>query len=185
MKVAVYIRVSTFDQNPENQKVELLDYIKRNDTMELYKVYEDKVSGAKDSRPQLNELMKDARQHRFKHVVFWKVDRLGRNAIHTQTVAEEWKKLGITFTITSLGIDTSTPSGKFIFGIFAQFAEMERALTVERVNLMYKRLRKNIADDGFYVNRQGEKKKSFGRPKGSKDKNPRRKSGYYLRYTKK
>src|SRR4030042_5698203 len=129
MKVALYVRVSKFDQNPANQKRELLDYVMTNPNWELFDVYEDITSGAKESRPRLNDLMEDARKGLFGHVIFWKVDRLGRNAIHTQTIAEEWKKLGITFTITSLNIDTSTASGKFIFGIFAQFAEMERGMT--------------------------------------------------------
>jgi len=185
MKVAIYVRVSKFDQNPENQKRELLDYVKRNSDWELYDVYEDITSGAKESRPRLNDLMQDARQRLFNHLIFWKVDRLGRNAIHTQTIAEELKKMGISFTITSLNIDTSTPSGKFIFGIFAQFAEMERAMTIERVNLMYDRLRDDIKNQGFYVNRKGKKRTSFGRPKGKKDEHPRRKSGYYLRWGKK
>jgi len=185
MKVAIYIRVSKFDQNPANQKRELLDYIKRKPEWELYDVYEDITSGAKESRPRLNDLMQDARQRLFNHLIFWKVDRLGRNAIHTQTIAEELKKMGISFTITSLNIDTSTPSGKFIFGIFAQFAEMERAMTIERVNLMYDRLRDDIKNQGFYVNRKGKKRTSFGRPKGKKDEHPRRKSGYYLRWGKK
>ena len=183
MKVAIYVRVSKFDQNPENQKRELVDYIKRKPDWELYDIYEDIVSGAKESRPRLNDLMIDARNGLFKHVIFWKVDRLGRNAIHTQTIAEEFKRLGITFTITSLDIDTSTASGKFIFGIFAQFAEMERAMTIERVNLMYARLRKEMKDNnGFYINSKGQKRTSFGRPKGAKDKKQRKKGGYYLRY---
>lgn len=185
MIVAIYVRVSKFDQNPENQKRELLDYVKRNPDWELFQVYEDITSGAKESRPRLNDLMQDARQRLFNHLIFWKVDRLGRNAIHTQTIAEELNKLGITFTITSLNIDTSSASGRFIFGIFAQFAEMERALTVERVNLMYGRLRKEINEKGYYLNRKGEKRTTFGRPKGKRDTKQRRKSGYYQRWCKK
>jgi DNA invertase Pin-like site-specific DNA recombinase len=185
IKVAIYVRVSTLDQNPENQSIELLDYVKRFSDYELHKVYEDKVSGAKDSRPALDKLMQDSRKKLFDHVIFWKVDRLGRNAIHTQTVAEEWRKLGITFTITTLGIDTSTPAGKFIFGIFAQFAEMERALIIERTNLSLSRIRKEIEEKGYYINKDGEKRTTLGRPKGQKDKKVRTKSGYYQRWAKK
>jgi len=185
VKVVLYIRVSKFDMNPMNQKRELIDYVKSRPTWTLVDIYEDIVSGAKESRPRLNDLMADARKHKFQHLLFWKVDRLGRNAIHTQTIAEELKKLGISFTITTLDIDTSTPSGKFIFGILAQFAEMERSLTVERVNLMYSRLRKEIDEKGYYINKKGERRTTLGRPKGAKDENPRRKSGYYLRYAKK
>jgi DNA invertase Pin-like site-specific DNA recombinase len=182
MKTAVYCRVSTLDQNPENQKVELLDYTKRME-YDIFRVYEDKTSGAKDSRPQLDQLMKDARNKLFKHVIFWKVDRLGRNAIHTQTIAEEWYKLGISFSITTLGIDTSTPAGKFIFGIFAQFAEMERALIIERTNLAMKRIKKELKEKGYYITKDGKKRYSLGRPKGAKDKEDRRRSGYWKRWS--
>lgn len=168
--VAIYARVSTLDQHPENQIISLKEYVDNRKDWELFKLYQDKVSGAKQSRPQLDQLMKDARQRKFDHVVFWKVDRLGRNAIHVQTIANEWKKLGIDFTITTLGIDTSTTSGRFIFGIMAQFAQMEREMTSERTKLAYQKAKK-----------QG---KHWGRPKGSKDKKPRKKSGYYIRWIK-
>lgn len=182
MKTVIYARVSTMDQHPENQIVELKEYVSNQPRLHLVDVYEDKVSGAKESRPALDRLMQDARAHKFEHVIFWKVDRLGRNAIHTQTVISEWKKLGISFTITTLGIDTNTPTGEFIFGIFAQFAQMERALFVERVNLGVKRVRKNLKDKGEHETRSGSVITKMGRPKGSKDKDVRRKSGYYMRW---
>jgi len=183
MKVAIYARVSTIDQHPENQINELNEFVANRNDWELVDEYIDKTSGAKDSRPELDRLMKDARLKKFNHVIFWKVDRLGRNAIHTQTVANEWKKLGISFTITTLGVDTSTPTGKFIFGIMAQFAEMERALTIERTKLAMKRIKKDIDDKGFHVTKDGKKIKKLGRPKGSKDRKQRRKSGYHKRWS--
>jgi len=183
-KTAIYVRVSTLDQHPENQLLELEEYVNLQPDLELWDIYEDKTSGAKESRPALNRLMNDARKRKFQHVVFWKVDRLGRNAIHTQTVVNEWKKLGITFTITTLNIDTKTPAGEFIFALFAQFAQMERALIVERVNAGLNRVKKNIEDKGYHVTDEGKKIKKLGRPKGSKDKKKRRKSGYYQRWAK-
>ena len=152
---------------------------------EIQQEYMDKVSGAKDSRPALDNLMKDARKGKFKHIVFWKIDRLGRNAIHIQTIAEEWKKLGISFTITTMDIDTSKPSGMFIFGIFAQFAQMERALTVERTKTKILQIKKSIDEKGYYKTKDGKKITSLGRPKGKKDSRPRRKSGYYQRWVNK
>jgi DNA invertase Pin-like site-specific DNA recombinase len=181
-RTVIYARVSTLDQTPENQLIALREYVSINPQLELVDVYEDRVSGAKDSRPELNRLMEDARKKKFDHVVFWKVDRLGRNAIHTQTVANEWKKLGISFTITTLGIDTSTPAGTFLFGIMAQFAEMERNLIIERTNLGLNRVKKNLDTKGYHTTNEGRKIKKLGRPKGSKDKKKRRKSGYYRRW---
>ena len=180
-KISLYARVSRLDQHPENQLIELKEYIERHPEFELYNVYEDKISGAKETRPALDRLMQDARKHLFKHVIFWKVDRLGRSALHTYQIVEEWKKLDITFTITTLGIDTSTPAGKFIFGIMAQYAELEREQIVERTNLAMKRIKKEIEKKGYYVTKEGKKIYTMGRPKGKKDKKPRKRRGYFLR----
>jgi DNA invertase Pin-like site-specific DNA recombinase len=186
MKVALYCRVSTLDQNPENQKIELLDYVKHNsDRFELFDVYEDTTSGAKDSRPALDRLMRDARARLFQHVIFWKVDRLGRNAVHVQTVANEWKNLGISFSISTLNLDTTTPLGEFIFGVMAQFAQMERALIVERTNLGLSRIKKELEKGNGYKAKSGRVITKLGRPKGSKDQGPRVKRGYVLRDYKK
>ena len=181
-KTAIYSRVSTIDQRPELQSEKLLEYVNETQDLVFYKLYEDKTTGAKTSRPALDKLMKDARAHNFQHVVFWKVGRLGRNAIHVQTVANEWKKLGITFTITSMNIDTSNAMGRFIFGVMAQFAEMERDMGCERSKLNADYIKRQIEKNGYYVTKEGKKITKRGRPKGSRDKNPRRKSGYYRRW---
>lgn len=182
MLVALYARVSKVDQNPENQIIELKEHLKRNPNYELYKVYKDKISGAKNTRPALDRLMQDARKRLFNHVIFWKVDRLGRSALHTYQIVEEWKKLGITFSITTLGVDTSNPTGKFIFGIMAQYAELEREQIVERTNLSMKRIKKSIDEKGYYITKDGKKITSLGRPKGKKDSKKRKLSGYYQRW---
>jgi DNA invertase Pin-like site-specific DNA recombinase len=167
MTVALYCRVSKLDQHPENQEIELKDYAKRNN-FEIYKIYIDRISGAKDSRPALNGLMTDARKKLFNAVVIWKVDRLGRSVAHMSQVIQEWQNLGIDLIITTLGIDTRTPTGKLILGILSQIAEFERELIRERILLGLERRKK-----------QGKK---LGRPKGSKDKERRPKSGYYRRW---
>ena len=167
MTVALYCRVSKLDQHPENQIIELKDYSKRNN-FEIYKIYIDKISGAKDTRPALNDLMTDARKKMFNTVLIWKVDRLGRSVAHMSQVIQEWQNLGIDLIITTLGIDTRTPTGKLILGILSQIAEFERELIRERILLGLERRKK-----------QGKK---LGRPKGSKDKERRSKSGYYRRW---
>jgi len=173
-KVALYARVSTIDQNPENQLLALREYVKNhrdeygNRDMEIYHEYVDYISGSKQSRTELNKLMINARNHRFSDVIIWKVDRLGRSTLHMYQIVEEWKKLGINFIITTLNIDTNTPSGKLIFGILGQIAEFERELTRQRTKLAYQRAKKE--------------KRPWGRPQGSQDKKPRKKSGYYMRW---
>lgn len=180
MKVAIYSRVSTIDQNPEFQTKELKRYVE-NKGWELIKFYEDKITGTKDTRPQLDKLMQDARQHKFNHVVVWKVDRIGRSALHTYQIVEEWRKLGISFTISTLGVDTNTPIGKFVFGIMNQYAELEREQIVERTQLALKQIKKDIKEKGFYITKEGKKITSLGRPKGRTDKTPRKRRGYFLR----
>ena len=71
MKVAIYSRVSTSEQHPENQVISLTKYA-QDRGFEIYDTYIDRASGSKDSRPSLNELMIDARQRRFDAVLVWK-----------------------------------------------------------------------------------------------------------------
>jgi DNA invertase Pin-like site-specific DNA recombinase len=182
-KVALYCRVSTRDQNPENQILELKDYAKRNN-FEIYNIYTDKISGAKMSRPKLNELLVDARRHKFKAVIIWKVDRLGRSTIHMTQIVQELNNLGIELIITTLGVDTRTPSGKLVLGVLMQIAEFERELIRERINLGLERRKKELKEKGYFI-KNGKKITKLGRPKGKKDeKGRRRKSGYYRRWEK-
>ena len=170
MKVALYCRVSKEEQNPENQELELKDFAKNRD-FKIYETYTDKISGAKDSRPALNELMTDARNKYFDAVIVWKLDRLGRSLQHLIQIIQEWKNLNIDFICITEPIDTTSASGELIFHIFGAIAQFERQLITERINLGLERARK-----------QG---KPIGRPKGKKDTKIRRKSGYYQRWSKK
>lgn len=184
-KTAIYARVSTIDQNPKLQIEELIEFVKRNKDWELTQIYEDKITGVKESRPELDHLLRDARSGMFNHIVFWKVSRLGRSALHTYQIVEEWKRLGITFSVMTLGVDTNTASGKFIFSIMAQFAELERENIVEQTNLAMKYIKKQLKKNGKYKTKEGKIITKLGRPKGKKDKIPRKKRGYYLRDRKK
>jgi len=167
MKVAIYVRVSKEDQHPENQIYELEEFAKDRN-FDVYYTYVDKISGSKDSRPALNELMIDSREKRFNAVLVWKLDRLGRSLQHLIQIIQEWNNLGIDFICKTQPIDTTTNEGKLIFHIFGAIAEFERGIIRERINSGLDRAR-----------RQGKK---LGRPKGAKDKKRRKKGGYYLRY---
>lgn len=167
MKVAIYARTSKSDQKPENQTQELQNYAKTHN-YEIVEIYEDRVSGAKATRPGLDRLMQDARAGRFNAVVIWKIDRLGRSVVHMAQVIQEWRNLGVDLIITTLGVDTSTPVGKLVLGVLMQIAEFERELIRERILLGLQRRR-----------RQG---KPLGRPKGAVDKRRRHRLGYYQRW---
>jgi len=183
IRVALYCRVSKLDQHPENQEIELKRYAELNN-FEIYDIYIDKISGAKASRPRLNDLLVDARKKQFKAVIIWKVDRLGRSTIHMTQVIQELNNLGIELIITTLGVDTRTASGKLVLGVLMQIAEFERELIRERINLGLNRRKKQLKEKGYFI-KDGKRVTRLGRPKGKKDSKGRRsKSGYYRRWEK-
>lgn len=132
MKVALYARVSTVDQEPENQLQELRRYIEARGWTAVE--YVDRgVSGAKDRRPALDQLVADATRRRFDGLLCWRLDRLGRNLRHLVTLIEELQSLGIGFVSLGEGIDCTTPAGKLQLHILAALAEFERERIRERV----------------------------------------------------
>ncbi len=132
MKAAIYARVSTFDQEPENQLQELRRYVEARGWTAVE--YTDKgVSGSKDRRPALDMLLSDAKRRRFDVLICWRLDRLGRNLRHLVTLIEELQTLGIAFISLGEGIDCTTPAGKLQLHILAALAEFERARIQERV----------------------------------------------------
>src|SRR6266545_4772612 len=96
MKAAIYARVSTFDQEPENQLQELRRYIEARGWSG--QEYVDRgFSGAKDRRPALDALVSDAKRRKFDVLVCWRLDRLGRNLRHLVTLIEELQTLRVAF----------------------------------------------------------------------------------------
>jgi DNA invertase Pin-like site-specific DNA recombinase len=91
------------------------------------------ISGAKDSRPQLNRLMTDAKKRRFDAVIVWRFDRFARSVSHLLRALEEFRSLGIEFVSLSKQVDTSTPAGKLVFTVLGAVAELERSLISERI----------------------------------------------------
>jgi DNA invertase Pin-like site-specific DNA recombinase len=91
------------------------------------------VSGAKDSRPELNRLMADAHKRRFDVVAVWRFDRFARSVSHLLRALETFNALGIAFVSLSEQMDTTTPAGKMVFTVLGAVAELERSLIVERV----------------------------------------------------
>ncbi len=131
-RAAVYIRISTGDQNPDLQKHELPEYIGRRG-WHVAEVYEDRITGSKDNRTGLDRLMADARRRKFDVVVVWKFDRFARSTSHLLRALEEFSALGIDFVSVTEAIDTSTPAGKMVFTVLGAVAELERSIIRERV----------------------------------------------------
>ena len=134
MRVAIYARVSTTNgQNPEMQLLDLREYASRRG-WEVFAEYVDNgVSGAKESRPELNRLMADAHRRHFDLVLCWKIDRFGRSLKHLVNALADLDSYGIAFVSLRDNLDLSTPSGRLMFQIIGAMAEFERALIRERV----------------------------------------------------
>jgi DNA invertase Pin-like site-specific DNA recombinase len=112
---------------------ELREYVERRGWTLAGEYVDEGISGAKDSRPQLNRLMEDAHKRKFDAVVVWKFDRFARSVSHLLRALETFKAQGIEFISFSEQMDTSTPTGRMIFTVLGAVAELERSLIGERV----------------------------------------------------
>lgn len=134
MKAAVlYARVSTDQQDPEMQRRESLAYIERRGWKLAGEFVDHGECGAKESRPQLDEMMKRARRRLFDVIVVWKFDRFARTLRQLVFALDEFRELGIEFVSVTEAIDTTTTIGRAMFGVAAVFAEFERENIRERV----------------------------------------------------
>ena len=133
-RVALYSRVSTLHgQDPELQLRELRDYAASRGWTIVQEYCDRGVSGSKDSRPALNQLMADACRRKFDAVLVWKLDRFGRSLRHLVNALAELEALGLAFVSLRDHLDLGTPSGRLMFQIIGAMAEFERALIQERV----------------------------------------------------
>jgi DNA invertase Pin-like site-specific DNA recombinase len=133
MKAAIYGRVSTTAQDTNLQMREVRQFVQRRG-WQIVEEYIDKgISGSKEKRPALDKLMYEAKRRRFDAVVVYRYDRFARSLRHLVNALEEFRALGIEFVSIHEGVDTSTPNGRLVFGIFASIAEFERELIRTRV----------------------------------------------------
>ncbi len=154
-RIAIYARVSTLDQSTDPQLLDLRRYT-RERGWNIFKEYCDNgVSGTKDSRPALNELMNDAKKRRFDVVLVWRFDRFARSTRHLIIALDEFRNLGIDFVSFQENIDTSSPLGSAIFTIISAVAQLERDIIAERVKAGLRRAKENG--------------KKLGRPRASVD----------------
>ena len=112
-----YMRVSTVTQTLDQQQAALR-------TAGVAKTFSDIMSGGRDDRPGLAELMAYVREG--DTVVVWKLDRLGRNTLHILETVKELTDRGVTLVSTTDGIDSSTAAGRMMIGVLGSLAEYER-----------------------------------------------------------
>jgi len=134
-RVAIYARVSTTNhgQDASLQTRELQQFAEARGWQVAGEYVDAGVSGSKDSRPELNRLMADAKQRRFDAVCVWKLDRFGRSLRHLVNALADLESLGLSFISLKDNLDLSTPSGRLMFQMIGAMAEFERALIQERV----------------------------------------------------
>lgn len=133
-RAAIYARVSTRNgQNPEMQLNEVRTYCERRQWMVAGEYVDTGISGSKEHRPALDRLLADCRKRRVDSVVVYRYDRFARSVRQLVNSLEEFRSLGIDFVSLHEGVDTSTPNGRLVFGIFASIAEFERELIRDRV----------------------------------------------------
>jgi len=118
-----YARVSTADQNPDHQVDALLRAGVAQDA-----IYFDRASGAKASRPQLDELLKLVRDGDTLKIT--RLDRLGRSVLHLVTLGAKLRERGVGLHVIEQGIDTATAEGRAMFGMLSVLAELQRELIV-------------------------------------------------------
>lgn len=118
-----YARVSTADQNPDHQ----IDALTRAG-VDPDNIHLDKISGSKTSRPEFDIVMRRLRADDTFAVT--RLDRLGRSMKHLVDLGADLRERGVHLWVTEQGIDTRTPEGRAMYGMFAVFAEFQRELIV-------------------------------------------------------
>jgi len=131
-RAAIYVRCSTLDQETGLQENELREFADRRGWE--YQVFTDRgQSGAKDSRPALNQLLQQLRRKKFDVVCVWALDRLARSLRQLLTISEECKALGVDLVSLKQNIDTTLPAGRLTFQVLGAVAEFEREMLRTRV----------------------------------------------------
>jgi DNA invertase Pin-like site-specific DNA recombinase len=139
-RAALYSRVSTYDQNPQTQILDLRQMAAQRSYV-IVKEYTDKISGTKAKRPGLDAMMADARRGQFDVVMTWACDRIARSTRHFLEVLGELNRISVEFVSFRESIDTAGPLGRAIVVIIGCIAELERSLIIERVRAGMRRAR--------------------------------------------
>jgi len=145
VRVALYTRVSTADQNCQLQLRELHDHAVRQG-WQVVETYQDVMSGAKAQRPGLNRLMADARTGKFRCLLVWKLDRFGRSLVDCLNNIQTLESYGVRFLAVTQGLDTDqrNPASRFLLHVLGAAAEFERSLILERTQAGQLRYRRDF-----------------------------------------
>lgn len=133
MKIAAYLRVSTDEQNTDLQKDAISAFCRMKGWTDITWFIDIGESGSKVSRPEFDKLQQNIELgQKFEAVVTYKFDRISRSTVQLLELMDDYKNRGINFISIVEAIDTTSPMGKMIFGIFAVLAEFERDQLIMR-----------------------------------------------------
>tara|TARA_B100000925_G_scaffold278217_1_gene246865 strand:- start:192 stop:794 length:603 start_codon:yes stop_codon:yes gene_type:complete len=135
-RAVIYSRVSTLNGQTVDNQLKVLREVAEKKGLEIVKEISDEgISGAKgrDQRKGFDDLIKGAVRKEFDIILVWDVSRLGRSLKHLVSFLEDVQSAKCDLYIHQSGIDTSTASGKMMFGMLSVFSEFERSLIRERV----------------------------------------------------
>jgi DNA invertase Pin-like site-specific DNA recombinase len=141
MRAAIYTRVSTLDQNPQSQLLDLEQLASQRGFAIVKRYVDHGVSGTRARRPGLDEMLADARRARFEVLLVWSCDRIARSTRHLLEVLDELSRLQIQFVSFREALDTSGALGRAVTVIIGAIAELERSLIIERVRAGMRRAR--------------------------------------------
>lgn len=155
-KIALYARVSTLlGQDPENQLIHLRQLANAKGFQIVGEFVDKGISGAKERRPALDEMMKQARMRKFNHVGVTALDRLGRSTKHMLLMMEEFRHLNISMISMREGIEMNSPIGQLIMTVISSIAQLERSLISERIKnaLAAKKMAAAVTGSGWRCGR--------------------------------
>jgi len=135
MRAAIYSRVSTSGngQSVEMQLRDLRELASRRGFEITHDYCDEGQSGAKSSRPALDEMLTDAKHGRFNVLLVWRLDRLGRSLVQLVRLLEDFRAWNVELVSFSEGIDFTTATGKLMYQLLSAFGEFERECIRERV----------------------------------------------------
>jgi DNA invertase Pin-like site-specific DNA recombinase len=157
--IGIYERVSSTGQDLASQHHELEKWaLGKNDV----KWFKDTFTGRTTDRPGLNKLLGQVRQGKVKHVVVWRLDRLGRTALGLHQLFEEFQALKVNFVSIRDGINLETPTGRMVAGILSSVAVYETEVRGERIKAGMEAKKQRVAE--------GKETWNVGRPAGTQHK---------------
>lgn len=131
MSTAVYLRVSSRQQDVESQRPDLERWVAAQGCSAEW--FEDRFTGRSMDRPGWNRLMEGVREGRINRVVCWRLDRLGRTARGLTALFDEFQTARVNLVSLKDGIDLSTPAGRMLANVLASVAQFETEIRSERV----------------------------------------------------